>query len=94
MTLHPVFGRFVIVYGTLTARRDVYVYFATNASSRSDFRVTEAFCHADGTPVHNRPLVEKLPKLRYHQCRQAPEAIELADDPTRNASGNARNSDA
>jgi hypothetical protein len=42
----------------------------------------------------DRRLSEKLPKLRRRQCGQAPERIELTDDPTRNASGKARNSDA
>ena len=39
----------------------------------------------------HRSLGEILPKLRCRQCGQAPERIELTDDPTRNASGKARN---
>jgi hypothetical protein len=41
-----------------------------------------------------RSLGEVLPKLRCRQCGQAPESIELTDDPTRNASGKVRNTEA
>jgi hypothetical protein len=39
-------------------------------------------------------LGEILPKLRCRQCGQAPERIELTDDPTRNAPGKPRNVEA
>jgi hypothetical protein len=42
----------------------------------------------------HRSLGEILPKLRCRQCGQTPEKIELTDDPTRDASGKARNTDA
>jgi hypothetical protein len=42
----------------------------------------------------HRSLGEILPKLRCRQCGQAPKEIELTDDPTRNASGKVRNTDA
>jgi hypothetical protein len=42
----------------------------------------------------HRNFGEILPKLRCRQCGQAPEEIELTDDPTRNASGKVRNTEA
>ena len=39
-------------------------------------------------------LGEILPKLRCRQCGQALETIELTDDPTRDAPGKVRNTDA
>jgi hypothetical protein len=42
----------------------------------------------------HQSLGEILPKLRCRQCGQAPERIELTDDPTRNACGKVRNVDA
>jgi hypothetical protein len=52
---------------------------------------TTQLAERDGT---HRSLGEILPKLRCRQCGQAPEKIELTDDPMRNASGKVRNTDA
>jgi hypothetical protein len=60
-------------------------------TSRSTQIPMKAMAERYGT---DRRLSEDLPKLSCRQFGQAPEAIELTDDPTRNASGKPRNTDA
>jgi hypothetical protein len=66
-------------------------WLSLRCTSRTTQIPMKAMAERHGT---HRRLSEVLPKLRCRQCGQAPVKIELTDDPTRNALGKVRNTDA
>jgi hypothetical protein len=66
-------------------------WLSLRCTSRTTQISVKSMAETHGT---HRSLGEILPKLRCRQCGQAPGEIELTDDPTRNASGKTRNTEA
>jgi hypothetical protein len=66
-------------------------WLSLKCTSRTTQIPMKAMAEHHGT---DRRLGEILPKLRCRQCGRAPESIEFTDDPTRDAPGKARNTEA